>query len=98
MTKVKILHPFMLQMENGEAIQFHAGGEYVPDTLMSHPLVLGNIEGGMPVDSSDASSISDEKEALRTEASHLGIAVDGRWSIERLKSEISMVASRGDEK
>ena len=44
MARVKILHPFNLQFENGVSLQFFAGGEYVPDEHMGHPLVLANIE------------------------------------------------------
>lgn len=35
-----------------------------------------------------------EKEALRHEASALGIAVDGRWSVDRLKAEIDAVTQK----
>ena len=35
-----------------------------------------------------------EKEALRNEASAIGISVDGRWSVDRLKTEIAARAAQ----
>ena len=35
--------------------------------------------------------MASEKDALRHEATALGVPVDGRWSVDRLKAEISQV-------
>ena len=38
-----------------------------------------------------AKPIASEKDTLRHEATALGITVDGRWSVDRLKAEIKLV-------
>ena len=38
-----------------------------------------------------AKPMASEKDTLRHEATALGVSVDGRWSVDRLKAEISQV-------
>ena len=66
---------------------------------LSHPVVAGWIAAGMAVfdDVADApqaegdGGATDDKAALLDRAKALGIAADGRWGIDRLKSEIAAV-------
>lgn len=47
--------------------------------------------------SDEASTEEDEKTALQAEAESLGIDVDGRWGIDRLKQEIANANTSDDE-
>lgn len=44
----------------------------------------------------DSDGPPDEKETLLADAKDLGIKIDGRWSVERLKSEIDKALDNGE--
>jgi hypothetical protein len=45
MAYLKVIRPFLIQLENGASLQFRAGDGYVPDELADLPIVLGNTVG-----------------------------------------------------
>lgn len=76
-----------------------AGSVVISGCDLSHPVVMGWIAAGMAITeaASDAppaegdGGATDDKAVLLDRAKALGIAADGRWGIERLKSEIAAV-------
>lgn len=55
----------------------------VPNPFVSRPAPFTFVPPAKPMAS--------EKDTLRHEATALGITVDGRWSVDRLKAEINQV-------
>lgn len=87
-------------------IRFEAGEQDVPDEYADHwflaemgeridvvsspESVTIEADGGTHVDTAEEVS---EKAALRSTAETLGIVVDGRWGVDRLKAEIEAKAA-----
>lgn len=79
-------------------IRFDAGEQEVPDALADHwflaemgvrvdvPAVT--VEPAPSVAAVETIAEMDEKEVLRAEAAALGVIVDKRWGVDRLRAEI----------
>lgn len=82
----------------GRRLSFAAGEQEIPDEIAGHWYVrLHLAEPTEPAELADEASPSatpapvdvDDKAALKAEAEALGIAVDGRWGVERIKTAIA---------
>lgn len=94
--------PFFLLFSNGERIPIVAGVQTVTADIASHPYVIAMCDV-LPAAADDApapvetpadvpsmqAAPTDDRNALVTQATGLGIKVDGRWSLARLKAEIA---------
>jgi hypothetical protein len=94
--------PFFLLFSNGERIPIVAGVQTVTAEIASHPYVIAMCDV-LPAAADDApapvetpadvppmqAAPTDDRNALATQATGLGIKVDGRWSLARLKAEIA---------
>lgn len=65
-------------------IRFEAGEQDVPDAVAGHWFL---VEMGERIDT--PAPTVDEKAALQAEAETLGVDVDKRWGIDRLRAEIA---------
>lgn len=99
-----VLSPFNLLLDGGRKVAFKSGEQDIPDDLVDHWYVKANCapvesvegnddlaeqRGSKGLENPDGSlAEQDDRAALVAEASGLGITVDGRWSIARLKAAI----------
>ncbi|HRG54423.1 MAG TPA: hypothetical protein PLG56_00145 [Lacunisphaera sp.] len=103
MAWLKILHPFMIQRENGVSHQFLAGEALVPDDLLGHPRVLANTAPVAlapapptpPVEALSAPHGAERaKDELVAQADALGVSIDRRWSAARIADAIKAAAEK----
>ncbi len=100
MAWLKILHPFMIQRENGVSHQFLAGEALVPDDLLGHPRVLANtapvaLAPAPPAEVLSAPHGAEKtKDELVAQADALGVSIDRRWSAARIADAIKAAAEK----
>lgn len=95
MARRRVIHPFVVQMDNGAAIPFVVGGEFIPDELIDHALVRANTvavddaPSDAPADNHEDEPAAITKEDLIAECEARGIEIDRRWGMARIQAALA---------
>jgi len=90
MAKIYVPSPFALTLDDHTTRQFAAGFHDVDDAIANHWWVkvhTADPDASEPVE--DPAGGEPTKDDLLAKAKELGLAVDGRWSVERLATAIA---------
>ncbi|MBZ9939143.1 hypothetical protein LB518_22795 [Mesorhizobium sp. BR1-1-16] len=96
--RLTIARPFTLLLSGNQRLSFAAGEQEVPDEHADHWYVQAHVVKPEPDDAAptaESAPPEDDRTALIVEATSLGITVDGRWGIDRIKSAIAGIKADG---
>lgn len=83
---------FVLLLDDHSRIRFMPGEQHVDDEVADHPYLLdhGRRIADLPAESTTIpeQNDTDDRPLLLEKAAALGIAVDGRWGIARIRAAI----------
>ena len=92
MVEINVAKPFTLLHRNGDRQHFAAGAHAVDEATANHWYVQEHLasenEAGAAEDD-EPSGDGDDKAALLSKAKALGLAVDGRWTVEKIAAAIA---------
>jgi len=92
MVEINVAKPFTLLHRNGDRQHFAAGAHAVDEATANHWYVQEHLASDSEenaAETEEATEDEGDKTTLLAKAKALGLAVDGRWTVERIAAAIA---------